>query len=69
MEVSDCRKRIDEIDDALLALFKERIELSEEVARAKDEQNQPLPAPARAITMELSCCDTWVTGIIRLFTS
>ncbi len=47
MEVSDCRKRIDEIDDALLALFKERIELSEEVARSKNEQNQPLPAPAR----------------------
>ena len=47
MELNDCRKRIDEIDDALLALFKERMAIYESVAREKMEQRQPLATPGR----------------------
>ena len=47
MELNDCRKRIDEIDDALLALFKERMAIYESVVREKMEQRQPLATPGR----------------------
>ena len=47
MELSDCRKRLDEIDDALLELFKERMSVTAEVARVKKAQGQPVWVPAR----------------------
>ena len=47
MELSDCRKRLDEIDDSLLTLFKERMAVSEEVARIKKEKGEPVWVPGR----------------------
>ena len=47
MELSECRKKIDEIDDALLELFKKRMSVTAEVARVKKAQGQPILVPAR----------------------
>ncbi|MCI8909858.1 MAG: bifunctional chorismate mutase/prephenate dehydratase [Oscillibacter sp.] len=42
MELSEIRAKIDAVDDRLLALFLERMELSEEVAAYKNENHLPI---------------------------
>ncbi|MCI9121011.1 MAG: bifunctional chorismate mutase/prephenate dehydratase [Oscillibacter sp.] len=42
MELSDIRKKIDAVDDQLLALFLERMDLAEEVAAYKNEHRLPI---------------------------
>ena len=42
MDLSEIRNQIDRIDDQLLALFLERMELSEHVAKYKNEHNLPI---------------------------
>ncbi len=47
MELSEIRSKIDEVDDQLLALFLERMALSEEVAAYKNEHHLPILNKAR----------------------
>ena len=47
MELSDIRQRIDTVDDRLLELFLERMALSEEVARYKNQHSLPILNKAR----------------------
>jgi chorismate mutase/prephenate dehydratase len=47
MDLTDSRKRIDEIDDALLTLFKERMAISAQVAALKKAEHPPVRVPAR----------------------
>ncbi|MBQ6471282.1 MAG: chorismate mutase [Victivallales bacterium] len=47
MELSDCRKRIDELDDQIAQCFQERMRISEEVGRIKRERNLPTFVPQR----------------------
>ena len=42
MELSEIRTRIDAVDDQLLELFLQRMALSEEVARYKNEHSLPI---------------------------
>ncbi len=47
MELSDYRKKIDAIDSELVRLFKERMEVSEEIAECKREKGLPIYDPHR----------------------
>ena len=47
MELSEIRTRIDAVDEQLLKLFLERMELSEEVGRYKNEHHIPILNKAR----------------------
>ncbi|MGN0880605.1 MAG: bifunctional chorismate mutase/prephenate dehydratase [Oligosphaeraceae bacterium] len=47
MDLSDCRHRIDEIDDQLLKLFTERMAISREVAGEKIATGKPVLVPER----------------------
>ena len=47
MEISELRTQIDEIDDALVKLFVQRMELSAKVADYKKERDLPIHVPAR----------------------
>ena len=47
MELKDCRIKIDEIDKELVRLFKERMEVSKEVAECKKENGLPIFDPKR----------------------
>ena len=47
MEISELRTQIDEIDDALVNLFVQRMELSAKVADYKKERDLPIHVPAR----------------------
>ncbi len=42
MEITDIRKKIDEVDEEILALFLKRMDLSEDVAAYKNEHKQPI---------------------------
>ena len=42
MEIKDIRKEIDEIDDKIFDLFKERMDLGKSVAEEKKANNLPL---------------------------
>ena len=42
MELSEIRTRIDTVDDQLLALFLQRMDLSDEVAAYKNEHSLPI---------------------------
>lgn len=41
-DLNECRKRIDEIDDTLIALFEERMEIATSVADYKIKNNLPI---------------------------
>lgn len=47
MELSDYRKKIDSIDDKLLELFRERMTLSREIGRLKQQEHTPVLNPER----------------------
>ena len=47
MEITDYRKRIDEIDSQLLELFARRMEVAKEIAQYKKQRNLPALDPAR----------------------
>ena len=47
MELSEIRKRIDEVDSKLVDLFVERMALSAQVADYKKENNLPIYVPSR----------------------
>ena len=47
MDLQDYRARIDGVDDELLRLFKERMDISREIARYKKEQGIPVTDSAR----------------------
>ena len=47
MELSDYRKKIDDIDARLVKLFEERMDVSGEIAAVKEERNLPVFDPAR----------------------
>ena len=47
MELSECRKKLDEIDAKIVALFEERMSVSEEVAACKAEHHLPILDAAR----------------------
>ena len=47
MGLQDYRARIDEVDDELLRLFKERMSISREIARYKKERGIPVTDAAR----------------------
>jgi chorismate mutase/prephenate dehydratase len=47
MDLQDLRLKIDGIDDGLIRLFQERMEISAEIARYKQQNNIPVYDPAR----------------------
>ncbi|MCL2066549.1 MAG: chorismate mutase [Treponema sp.] len=47
MHLQDLRKKIDEIDEGLVDLFQQRMDVSAEIARHKQENNLPVYDPAR----------------------
>ncbi len=47
MELSECRKRLDDIDAKIVALFEERMQISEEVAAYKEAHHLPVLDAAR----------------------
>ena len=47
MELNDLRKEIDSIDDALVALFAKRMDVSARIAGVKKEKSLPIFVPAR----------------------
>jgi len=47
MELKDLRKQIDEIDEGLVHLFQQRMDVSAEIARYKQQNSLPVHAPAR----------------------
>jgi chorismate mutase len=47
MSISDCRKRIDEIDTAILHFLNQRAELAVKVGRFKGQRGMTLRTPAR----------------------
>ena len=47
MDLMDYRARIDETDDKLLQLFKERMDISRQIALYKKEHGLPVLDPAR----------------------
>ena len=47
MDLQDFRARIDETDDKLLQLFKERMDISRQIALYKKEHGLPVLDPAR----------------------
>ena len=42
MDLKDYRKQIDEIDDQLVQLFRQRMEVSSDIAQYKKERNLPI---------------------------
>ena len=42
MELTEARKKIDEIDRALISLFRERMDVAAEIARYKKENGLPV---------------------------
>ncbi len=46
-DIIELRKRIDEIDEKLVSIFTERMDIAEEVARYKTENNKPVFDPER----------------------
>lgn len=42
MELSECRAKLDEIDEQIVKLFEERMEISEQVASYKKEHALPV---------------------------
>lgn len=46
-EVARLRKKIDEIDEKILLLLRERLEISKEIGRIKREHGAPLKDPQR----------------------
>ncbi len=47
MDLQECRARIDEVDDGILRLFRERMEISREIAQYKKEHGLPTLDMAR----------------------
>ena len=47
MELKECREKLDEIDEKIVALFEERMQISEAVASYKAEHNLPVLDAAR----------------------
>ncbi len=47
MDIKELRKQIDGIDDQLVALFKERMDVAQQIAKYKRENNLPILVPAR----------------------
>ena len=47
MDISEMRNKIDQIDDQLVKLFVQRMQISEQVAQYKRENNLPILVPAR----------------------
>ncbi|MCL2035763.1 MAG: prephenate dehydratase [Oscillospiraceae bacterium] len=47
MSLQDLRKKIDEVDDALAALFEKRLDISTEIAAYKQQNNIPVFDPSR----------------------
>ena len=47
MELQDLRKEIDRIDDSLIQLFEQRMAVSVEIARYKQQHGLPVYDPAR----------------------
>ncbi len=47
MELTECRQKLDEIDEKIVALFEERMQISEAVAAYKAEHNLPVLDAAR----------------------
>ena len=47
MDITDLRKQIDKIDDALVQLFVQRMHVSGQVAEYKKHHNLPIHVPAR----------------------
>ncbi len=47
MDITQCREKIDQIDDQLIRLFNERMEISREIGEQKRQQNAPVLNPGR----------------------
>jgi chorismate mutase/prephenate dehydratase len=47
MEITECREKIDQIDDQLIRLFTERMEISREIGEHKRKHNAPVLNPGR----------------------
>ena len=47
MDISDLRKQIDEVDDALIRLFSQRMDIAADIARYKYEHGLPVFVPSR----------------------
>lgn len=50
MNLDEVRVKINDINDQMLALFKERMELSKDVAAAKKEMNKAIYEPNGNVT-------------------
>ena len=47
MDLKECRARIDEIDTELVKLLAERLRITEDVAKAKQQSGKPIFDPVR----------------------
>ncbi len=52
MDLNECRKQINDIDDQMKALFLKRMQVVSEVAKYKIENNMPIFDPSREASMK-----------------